>query len=166
MIFIWFEEHLDWFLKLHPDFLELWLFCRISVISEFLFLGIGFKTKIRVPQKISIFQLFLLKLYQIHFCVCLCLFLLAEFVIPLFNYFFRDFSGFCDFRVFDLAGVFPVKLANVFNNTLLYITPVAASDLSFVQIPKFPGHYSSVSTIFVTSSYSSYVIWRNHYTKL
>ena len=40
-----------------------------------------------------------------------------------------------------------MKLATVFSNTLLYITPlVAASDLSFVQIPKFPGHYSSVST--------------------
>ena len=49
------------------------------------------------------FTVFFLKLYQIRFCVCLSLFLLAEFVIPLYNYYFRDFRGFCDFRVFDLA---------------------------------------------------------------
>ena len=146
-------------MKLHPDFLELCLFCRISVISDFLFLGIGLQAKTRNTPENLYFSAFSSKLYQIHFCVCLCLFLLAEFVIPLFNCFFRDFSGFCDFRVFDLAGVFPVKLAKVFNNTLLNITPsMAASDLSFVQIPTFPGHYSSVSTVFVTSSYSSYFI--------
>ena len=97
---MWFEECLNWFLKLHLDILELWLFCGISVISEFLFLGIGLKSKTRVPQKIFIFELFLFKLYQIHFRVCLCLFILAEFVIPLLNCFFRDFRG---FRVFDLA---------------------------------------------------------------
>ena len=82
----------------------MWLFCRISVISDFLLLGIGLKTKVWTPPpKIFIFQLFLLKLYQIHFCVCLCLFLLAEFVIPLFNCFFRDFRGFRDFRIFGLV---------------------------------------------------------------
>ena len=99
---VWFEEHLNCFLKLQSYILVLWLFCRISVISELLFLGIGLKTKIRRPQKIFIFQLFLLKLYQIHFCVCLSLFLLPEFVIPLFNCFFHDFR---DFRVFELATI-------------------------------------------------------------
>ena len=99
---VWFEEHLNCFLKLQSYILVLWLFCRISVISELLFLAIGLKTKIRRPQKIFIFQLFLLKLYQIHFCVCLSLFLLPEFVIPLFNCFFHDFR---DFRVFDLATI-------------------------------------------------------------
>ena len=49
------------------------------------------------------FTVFFLKLYQIRFCVCLSLFLLAEFVIPLYNCYFPDFRGFCDFRVFDLA---------------------------------------------------------------
>ena len=33
----------------------------------------------------------------------LSLFLLAEFVIPLYDCYFRDFRGFRDFRVFDLA---------------------------------------------------------------
>ena len=72
------------------------------MISEFLFLDIGLKTKTQISQKMFIFQLFPLKLYQIHFLVCLHLFLLAEFVIPLFNCFFHDFHGFQDFRVFDL----------------------------------------------------------------
>ena len=49
------------------------------------------------------FTVFFLKLYQICFCVCLSLFLLAEFVIPLYNCYFRDFRGFREFRVFDLA---------------------------------------------------------------
>ena len=66
-------------------------------------MAIGLKTKTRIPGKIFIFQLFLLKPYQIHFCVCLSLLLLAEFVIPLLNCFFRDFRDFRYFRVFDLA---------------------------------------------------------------
>ena len=49
------------------------------------------------------FTVFFLKLYQIRFCVCLSLVLLAEFVIPLYNCYFRDFRGFRDFRVSDLA---------------------------------------------------------------
>ena len=36
--------------------------------------------------------------------------------------------------------------------------------ICLVQISKFQGPYSSVSTVFVTSHYSSYFIWRNHYT--
>ena len=49
------------------------------------------------------FTVFFLKLYQIRFCVCLSLFLLTEFVIPLYNCYFCDFRDFRDFRVFDLA---------------------------------------------------------------
>ena len=58
------------------------------------------------------------------------------------------------------AGVsFPCENGEIFKNTLFYRTPpVAASDLSFVQIPKFQGPYSSVSTVFVTSRYSWYFI--------
>ena len=52
------------------------------------------------------FTVFFLKLYQIRFYVCFPLFLLVEFVIPLYNCYFRDFSGFRDFRVFDLAIIF------------------------------------------------------------
>ena len=51
----------------------------------------------------SLFYSIFLKLYQICFCVSLSLFLLPEFVIPLFKCYFRDFRGFCDFRVFGLA---------------------------------------------------------------
>ena len=50
------------------------------------------------------FTVFFLKLYQIRFCVCLSLFLLAEFVIPLYNCCFPDFRGFRDFRVFDSSS--------------------------------------------------------------
>ena len=49
------------------------------------------------------FTVFFLKFYQIRFCVCLSLFLLAEVVIPLYICYFRDLLGFRDFRVFDLA---------------------------------------------------------------
>ena len=83
MRFTRFEEHLNCFLKLHSHILVLWLFSRISAISQFSVLGTGRKTKTQIPRKIFIFQSFLLKLYQIHFCICLSLFLLAEFVIPL-----------------------------------------------------------------------------------
>ena len=43
------------FLKLHSHISALWRFCRISVISEFSFLGIGLKTKIRKSRKIFSF---------------------------------------------------------------------------------------------------------------
>ena len=39
------------FFKLHSYISVLWCFCRISVISEFLFLGIGLKTKTQKLQK-------------------------------------------------------------------------------------------------------------------
>ena len=44
------------FFKLHSVILVLQRFCRISVISEFSFLGIGLKTKTRKSRKISIFR--------------------------------------------------------------------------------------------------------------
>ena len=77
--FIWFEEHLNCFLKLHPYILVLWLLYRTSMISKFCFLGTGLKTKTRIPQRIFIL-------------IC----------ISLFNYSFHDFHGFRDFQVFDL----------------------------------------------------------------
>ena len=43
------------FLKLHSHISVLWRFCRISVISGFLFLGIGLKTKTQKSRKIFIF---------------------------------------------------------------------------------------------------------------
>ena len=43
------------FLKLHFHNTVLWHFCRISEISEFLFLGIGLKTKTRKTWKTSLF---------------------------------------------------------------------------------------------------------------
>ena len=43
-------------LKLHSHFSVIWRFCRISVISEFSFLGEGLKTKTRKSRKISIFR--------------------------------------------------------------------------------------------------------------
>ena len=74
-----FETHVIWrefqqFLKLYSHISVLFGFCRISVISEFSFLCIGLQTKNRISTKILIFQRFLLKLYQIHFCICLSLF--------------------------------------------------------------------------------------------
>ena len=51
------------------------------------------------------FTVSFLKLYQIRFCVSFSLFLLHEFVIPLFNCYFHDFRGFRDFRVFNLADI-------------------------------------------------------------
>ena len=43
-------------LKLHSHFSVIWRFCRISVISEFSFSGVGLKTKTRKSRKISIFR--------------------------------------------------------------------------------------------------------------
>ena len=105
------------FLKLHSHILVLWLFCRTFVISKCSFLDIEFKMKTQIPRKIFIFQLFLLKLYQIHFSVCLSLYLLTEFVIPLLNCFFRDF------RVFDLVQ-FP-SITESTNKLLLQIKCVS-----------------------------------------
>ena len=41
--------------QLHSHISVLWPFCRISVISEFLFLDIGLKTKTRFSRKILTF---------------------------------------------------------------------------------------------------------------
>ena len=45
------------FLELHSHISVLWRFCKISVISEFSFLGVRLKTKTRKPRKIFIFGL-------------------------------------------------------------------------------------------------------------
>ena len=55
-----FENDVIWiafqlFLKLRSHITVLWRFCRISLISEFSFLGIGLKTKTGKSPKISIF---------------------------------------------------------------------------------------------------------------
>ena len=63
----------------HFEISVIWLFFRISVISEFLCLGISF-------LGLSFF-----------------IFVGKIFVIPLFNWFFLDFSGFCDSWVFNLV---------------------------------------------------------------
>ena len=44
-------------LELYSPILVLWRFCRISVISEFSFLGVKLKRKTRKPRKIFIFGL-------------------------------------------------------------------------------------------------------------
>ena len=55
-------------------------------------------------------------------------------------------------------SLFIVKLVKILRTPFSYrISPVAASDLSFVQIPKLQGPYSSVSTVFFTSCCSSYL---------
>ena len=68
----------------------------------------GYRTQNEKPEIMEnvYFTVFFLKLYEIRFCVCLSLLLLAEFVIPLYNCYFRDFCGFRHFRVFDLAIIF------------------------------------------------------------
>ena len=92
-------------LKLHSHNSVLWRFCNISLLSEFSYLGVGLKMKTQKSRKILIllFFFFFLKRYQIRFCVFLSLFLWPEFLIFLFSYYFCDFRGFRDFRVFDLA---------------------------------------------------------------
>ena len=65
--------------------------------------------------------------------------------------FLKNFMNFTEKHL--CWSLFIVKLVKFlrtpfsYNRTLL----VAASDLSFVQIPKLQGPYSSVSTVFVTS---------------
>ena len=49
-------------LKLHSNITVLWRFCRISVISEFPFLGIGLKTKTRKSRKTFFFWVYKVQL--------------------------------------------------------------------------------------------------------
>ena len=53
--------------KLHSHITVLWRFCRISLISEFSFLGIGLKTKTRKSREISIFGSTKFKCIWIYF---------------------------------------------------------------------------------------------------
>ena len=89
-------------LKLHYHITVLWYFCRISVTSEFSFLGIGFKTKTQKLQKPLIQKFYFLKLYQMSFYIYVSLFLVVDNAVTLVNCLFSDFRH---FRCFDLAEV-------------------------------------------------------------
>ena len=83
------------------------------MIFEFSFLGIGLKTKTRKSRKIFILQFFFSNFIKFAFVFVLSLFLLAEFVIPLYDCYFRDFHGFQDFQVFDLAIILVLVVSDL-----------------------------------------------------
>ena len=56
-------------LKLHSHNSVLWKFCSISVLSEFSYLGTGFKTKTRKSRKIFIFGSIMFKCMWIYFSI-------------------------------------------------------------------------------------------------
>ena len=97
------------FLKLYFHILVFWGFSWLSVIFGFSFLDIGLKTKTRKSRKIFIL-VFFSNFIKFAFVFVFLYFLLAEFVIPLYNCYFRDFRGFPDFRVFDLAVLSVYKM--------------------------------------------------------
>ena len=69
--------------------------------------------------------------------------------------FLKNFSKF-QRKPTVLESLFIAKVVKFLRGPSFYRTPpVAASGLSFVQIPKFQGPYSSVSTMFVSSRHSS-----------
>ena len=92
------------FLKLHSHNSVLALLQHFCAFQVFVFGCRAQKENPEITENLY-FTVFFLKLYQICFCVSLSLFLLPEFVIPLFNCYFCDFRGFRDFRVFDLADI-------------------------------------------------------------
>ena len=57
-------------------------------------------------------------------------------------------------QMFFKKSFIKISLISLENTCVLQARP----DLSFIQIPKFQGPYSSVSTVFVTSCYSLYFI--------
>ena len=74
-----FENNVIWtvfklFLKLHSHITVLWSFCKISVISEFSFLGISLKTKTWKSWKISIFGSTKFKCIWIYFSISISTF--------------------------------------------------------------------------------------------
>ena len=74
-----FENDVIWtafqlFLKLHFHITVLWCFCKISGISEFLFLGIGLKMKTRKSRKISIFGSAKFKCIWMYFSISILTF--------------------------------------------------------------------------------------------
>ena len=91
------------FLKLHSHNSVLALLQHFCAFQVFVFGCRAQKENPEITENLY-FTVFFLKLYQICFCVSLSLFLLPEFVIPLFNCYFRDFRDFLDFWVFDLAN--------------------------------------------------------------
>ena len=74
-----FENDVIWttfqlFLRLRFHITVLWRFCRISLISKFSFLGIGFKTKSQKPRKIFIFGSIMFKCMWIYFSIPISIF--------------------------------------------------------------------------------------------
>ena len=74
--------------------------------------------------------------------------------------FLKNFINFTEKHLY--WSLFIVKLVKFLRTPFSYnrTLPVAASDLSFVQIPKdliFQGPYSSVSTVFVTSRFPYFI---------
>ena len=72
---IWTEFQL--FLKLNSRMTVLSCFCRISVISQFSFVGVGLKTKTQKPRKMFIFFNFFFSGYIkwiFEFCVYISFF--------------------------------------------------------------------------------------------
>ena len=67
--------------------------------------------------------------------------------------FLKNFSKF-QRKPTVLESLFIAKVVKFLRGPSFYRTP-PASGQSFVQIPKFQGPYSSVSTMFVTSRHSS-----------
>ena len=59
-----------------------------------------------------------------------------------------------------VAGLSPISQ----KNTCVGVSFPFRGLLLICLLFKFQGPYSSVSTVFVNSRYSSYFIWRNHYT--
>ena len=79
--------------------------------------------------------------------------------------FLKNFANFTEKKLCWSLYLFIVKLVTFLRTPFSRRTHrVAASDLSFVQIPKLQGTYSSVSTVFFTSGGCLYFIWRNPYT--
>ena len=76
---------------------------QYSHISEFSFSGIGVKRKTRKSRKIFIFLVFSSQLYQMVLEYLFIFFVVVDNTVTLSSCFFRDFCGFRDFRVFDLA---------------------------------------------------------------
>ena len=91
-------------LKLHSHNSVLWRFCNISVLPEFSYLGVGLKIKTQKSRKIFILVGFFSQTLS-NLLLCFSFFIfMARILNFLFSYYFRDFRGFGDFRVFDLAA--------------------------------------------------------------
>ena len=88
------------------------------MISDFLFLGTGLKTKTRKSLKIFIFFVFSSKLYRMRFVYLFLYYVVVDNAVTLFNSFFCDFR--C-FRAFDLADIYVVRKAGFLTIRAKYI---------------------------------------------